>query len=95
LIVTTGGIDPGLAMQAHHVFPQRFRQKLALQGINIDDPKYLTWWTTEGAKSHQRMAKSYNEAWAKFMEAYPDASNAQILEKGRELTKAYEIRVNY
>jgi hypothetical protein len=94
LIVTTG-IDPKLAMQAHHVFPQKFRGKLALKGINIDDPKYLTWWTTEGTNSHQKMASSYSKLWERFLQKYPEATEAQILEEGRKIMQKFGRDVNY
>lgn len=86
------GVSPPSNVHAHHVFPQRFKNQFFERGVNIHDPRYLTWWE---AATHQPNARQYNLAWEKFRIEYPEATKAQILEKGKEMMRKYGIDVNY
>ncbi|MGX6447487.1 hypothetical protein ACVU7I_05385 [Patulibacter sp. S7RM1-6] len=45
--------------QAHHLFPQEFREGFRTAGIAVDEPWYMCWF---GA-GHQGMSKAYNREW--------------------------------
>jgi hypothetical protein len=79
-------------VHAHHVFPQAFKEYFIDKGINIHDPKLMTWWEES---THLPNAKSYNDAWLDFIRKNPNASKDQILEKGKQLMKNYGKEVNY
>ena len=92
-LVELTGISPsGQQVHAHHVFAQQFKEEFLKKGINIHDPKYLTWWE---ASSHRAAAKQYNLDWIEFMTQNPGATEAQILEKGRKMMAQHGIEVNY
>ena len=88
-LIRLTGVDPGKEVHAHHVFPQHLRDRFAEIGINIDDPKYLTWW----GPGHLSNAKEYNAKWAEFLETKPTVH--QILQKGKEIMSGYEMTTHY
>lgn len=87
----TGGI-PAYKVDAHHVLTQRHGKFFFDKGMNIHDPKYLTWWERS---SHRRTAKAYNDAWLEYIGGNREATPSQILENGRAMMKEYGIEVNY
>jgi RHS repeat-associated protein len=58
---------------AHHVIPQQFRKEInrLAPDINIDDPRYLSWWQS---KAHKAAAKAYNAEWIKFLAGNPNSN---------------------
>ena len=82
----------GKTTHAHHVFPQEFEEYFLEKGINVHSSKHMTWWE---AKSHLANAKGYNKEWIEFFEKQPNASQAQILDYGKQLMKEYGLKVNY
>ena len=86
------GKNPPSNIEAHHVFPQYFRERFLQCGINIDDPKYLVWWES---KLHRPTAKEYNDSWIRFFRNHPSPAPNKILEEGKELMKRYGLDVNY
>ena len=86
------GINPGKEVHAHHIFPQKFRKELFEKGINIDDPKYLTWW---GSGSHLPNASEYNAKWDRIMNQPGETTADQILQEGRRMMSKYGIETNY
>jgi RHS repeat-associated protein len=87
------GISPsGQQVHAHHVFAQQFKEEFLKKGINVHDPKYLTWWE---ASSHRAAARQYNLDWIEFMTQNPGATEAQVLERGRKMMAQHGIEVNY
>lgn len=84
----TGGIPEGA--HAHHVFPQKFAEQFGRAGININDPRFGTWWE---AGAHQRAASAYNAAWERFLQTNP--STGQILQFGREISGQYGLRIGF
>lgn len=76
--------------QAHHVFPQEFRERFKDLGINIDDPQYGSWWE---ASDHRLNAYDYNSAWRNFLRRHPTQNEA--LDFGRSLMSNFGIPVNY
>ncbi len=89
------GIDPGNLFDAHHVFPQKYRSLLRRENvnINIDDPKYLTWWEKS---SYQKNAYEYNKVWRGIM--YDNVSpltTEQILQEGKRIMTEYGIKTHY
>ncbi len=86
------GMNPRSNVHAHHVFPQQLREDFLKKGINIDNPRYLTWW--EGS-SHLPNAPSYSSEWISFMKKNPNTAKEQILEKGRRMMDKYGIDVNF
>lgn len=85
-------MDPPSNIEAHHVFPQTMRDKFKEFGINIDDPRFLTWWEKS---SHSSNAKEYNKAWGAFLRDVPSPTNEQIFEKGREIMTEYGKGLNF
>ena len=75
-------------MDAHHIFPQakKFQSYFQRAGINIHDPKNLTWWSS-GA--HRSAAGAYNNAWSNFFIRNPNATRQQIESFGSSLMKSY------
>ncbi len=92
LMELTGVSPPGTSVHAHHVFAQQFERDFIKNGINIHDPKYLTWWE---AISHRMNARQYNFEWREFMKNNPNATTIQLLEKGKELMSKHGINTNY
>lgn len=89
---TFTGLNPSKSVHAHHVFPQELEFDFLKKGINIHDPKYLTWWE---ASSHQPNAKQYNLDWKAFLRKNQDATVKQILEEGKRMMTEYGIKTNY
>jgi len=83
---------PPKSIDAHHVFAQQFEGKFLQNGINIHEPQYLTWWE---ASPHRASAKQYNQDWIRFIRDNPNATQAEILKKGREVMARYGIETNY
>jgi hypothetical protein len=80
-LIRLTGVNPEGAVDAHHVFPQKYRERFLKKGINIDEPRYLTWWEKE---SHRRAASAYNKAWDEFIRKNQTATSVQILQQGKE-----------
>ena len=76
--------------QAHHVFPQKFRDPFNNKGINIDEPRYGAWWES---KAHLKNSAKYNEEWRQFLRVNP--TREQILEFGRRRAKDYGFKINF
>lgn len=83
--------SPSRNIDAHHIFPQKFRKEFAETGINIDDPKYLTWWEKV---PHRRASRQYQDFWYDFL-YYRNPTKEQILDKGREFTIEKGLDVYY
>jgi len=91
-LIRLTGINPGKACDAHHIFPQEFRKDFARRGINIDDPKYLTWFEKS---IHRPTAKAYNDEWREFI-FKPGRTNDEIFQFGRKVMTRYGITdLNY
>jgi hypothetical protein len=75
---------------AHHVFPQKFKQEFAKRGININNPKFGSWWE---ASSYLKNAKAYNTQWQNFLNTNPNTS--QIFKFGRQLMNQYGLPVGF
>jgi len=86
------GISSPRNIHAHHVFPQKYKEFFLDKGINIHDPRHMTWWD---GSTHLPNAKGYNDAWFEFIRKNPDTTPAQILEKGKQLMNKHGIEVNY
>lgn len=72
---------------AHHVMPRKFEKRFfRSKGINIHDPKNMTWWYRP---SHQRYAGRYNRQWEKWIDAHPNATRAQVLRKANAMRAQY------
>ena len=84
---------PSKNIDAHHVFPQQFEESFFIKRrINIHEPQYLTWWEKI---PHRTSANQYNQDWIRFMRKNPDATRAEILQKGKEMMTRYGIETNY
>ncbi|MEM8940116.1 MAG: hypothetical protein AAGC64_12290 [Bacteroidota bacterium] len=80
----------GKASQSHHVFPQKSSGQFQKLGINVNDPKFGTWWETT---SHLRNARGYNTAWEAFFSGSPTRQGAFDL--GRQLMQQNGIPVGF
>ncbi|WP_210492655.1 hypothetical protein [Patulibacter sp. SYSU D01012] len=49
--------------QAHHLFPQQFRENFRAAGIAIDEPWYMCWFGAD----HQGMSEAYNREWRAWL----------------------------
>lgn len=85
-------ISPPGNIHAHHVFPQRFKEFFLEKGVNIHDPKLMTWW--EG-NAHLKASKNYNTKWKTFIYENPEATKAQILQEGKQQMSQHGIKTNY
>lgn len=61
----SGNLRPDRHHDAHHIFPQRFKDDFLEKGIYINDPKYGIWLD---ASIHRKGAYAYNEAWEGVIE---------------------------
>jgi len=86
------GVSPPTKIQAHHVFPQARTAEFLEKGINVHDPRYLTWWESP---MHQRHAKAYSTEWDKFFVDHHNAPKEQFLKYGKELMLEYGFETNY
>ncbi len=92
LLKTFTEMNPSRNVHAHHVFPQKFEKIFLKKGINIHDPKNMTWWE---ASPHLRAAKSYNAEWYDFFEVNNQATKTQILRHGERLMIEHGIKTYY
>lgn len=56
----SGNLRPDRHHDAHHIFPQGFREDFDFKHIDIDNPKHGIWLD---ASIHRKGAYAYNEAW--------------------------------
>jgi RHS repeat-associated protein len=89
-LVRLTGENPGLAAQAHHVFPNKFGQQFLNAGIDVNRAEYGAWWQTS---SHLSNAREYNALWKEFMRDNP--SRESILDYGHALGDQYGFKVNF
>jgi hypothetical protein len=77
-------------LDAHHVFPQKFRADFAGRGVNIDDPQFMRWWKSNSAGGdHQTWAKAYNDGWDVWLKDNATVTTQQILDKGLRNVKIF------
>jgi hypothetical protein len=74
------------------VFPQALEHKFNALGINIHEPKYLTWCK---AGPHLKNAKDYERKWFNFFEINKKAMKGQTLNEGRKIMAEYGSKTNY
>ena len=79
-------------LDAHHVFPQKFRSEFTRIVGNdwIDNPYYGAWWEVH---DHRKNANAYNREWSRFLKTNPTFDD--ILDFGIGLSKKYGFKVNY
>lgn len=56
----------GEGMDAHHIFPQAFKEQFQALEIDINDTKFLTWIESN---YHRHFSYAYNMAWQKFFDS--------------------------
>lgn len=85
--------DEVQGMEAHHVFPQEFREEFEKVGIEyIHDARLLVW---VNRADHQAWSHDYSKAWQSFFEGNPDAGIEDILEAGKRLSEEFGYKVLY
>ena len=62
------GIDPK-DMDAHHMLPQKFKDKFEKAEININDPKHGIWLNK---KLHYKKSNEYNQKWEGFFKGFEE-----------------------
>ena len=62
-------------MDAHHMLPQKFKDKFGKAKININDPKYGIWLEK---KSHSKKSYEYNQKWEDFFKNNHNPSTEEI-----------------
>ena len=80
-------------MDAHHVFPQKFRtrfEELTGNASWIDDPRYGAWWELH---DHRRKAYAYNKEWEEFLKSNPNMD--QILDFGIDISKRNGLEIYF
>lgn len=75
------GLNPK-DMQAHHIFPKKFRKYFEDRGLDIDNPHFGVWIENHW---HLSKAKAYNEEWKKFKIDNPNATSEDIMNFANEL----------
>jgi len=87
-LIAKSGLDPGDAVQAHHVFPQAHADRFqSVLGINVHDPKYGAWF----AKArHQSTWRRINTEWDDFFLKSPTVSGAMELARQQGLTYGFQ-----
>jgi len=87
------GEDP-FGFDAHHIFPQQFRDLFERMGFagedSIDNPMYGTWWESG---SHRALSTLYNQYWADFLDYSPSMEDA--LGFGRVLSEIFGFAIYY
>lgn len=79
-------------LEAHHVFPQEFKDLFEEAGIEtIHDPRYLVWVD----ESHKAWTYDYSRAWESFLRGHPDATVEEVLEEGQKLASEFGYKVLY
>jgi hypothetical protein len=76
----------GGSFDAHYVFPQKFRDWFNARGVDIDNPRFGSWWAR---RDHRQNAWSYNDNSEKWVERNPGAQPDQILAFGRQMCQRY------
>ena len=64
-----------IGQDAHHIFPQRFRDYFDAVGINIDDPWNISF---IDSSLHRGKSYAYNALWRDFISNNPDATYNSI-----------------
>gem|GEM_PF-2752913 len=82
LIKHTGGKNPGKAFQAHHVFPQEFKDIFKDTDFTIHDPRFMAWWESG---SHQEHALAYNQAWRIWFRDHPNPTPEQTIQAAQDI----------
>lgn len=77
--------------QAHHQFPQKYRDQFAKVELDIDDPQWGRWWCSKSgvATNHQSQAGAYNARWDTFFAGIGTPSQAQILTFMRSIQNSF------
>jgi len=84
------GINP-LDKQAHHVFPNKFKDKFNEAGIDINNPKYGIWLEKN---FHLQKASEYNKSWGNFFERSNALNKDEIFKHMEEtMEKIYEYKM--
>ena len=88
----TGGIPAN--SQAHHVFPQakEFSSFFNSRGININDPRFGSWWNST---SHGSNAKQYNAYWRQWIGNNPNATINDVMNYGRQIMNQYGLTIYF
>ncbi len=71
------GLDPK-DMDAHHMLPQKFKDKFEEAKIDINDPKYGIWLEK---KSHSKKSYEYNQKWEKFFKRFEENNSEPTAEE--------------
>jgi RHS repeat-associated protein len=83
----TGLIPKGA--QAHHNFPVKFADFFASKGVNINDPRFMTWWKST---EHLKNARAFSTDWADWIAQYgQSATYAEVMDAGAKIASKYGI----
>ena len=88
LSILTGEIPKD--SHAHHVFPQALKGRFRDIGIDINDPRYGSWWQK---RDHRKHAKEYNRRWEDFLECRP--SKDRVKDFARNLGGEFGFNINF
>ena len=81
------GFDAEKAAEVHHMFPKQERGRFARMGIDVDDPRYLTW-VEKSLHGEIHNKDKYNQEWIRFV-IKENPSRERIMQKARELAQKY------
>ena len=89
LIKSTGGVDPGKDVHAHHIFVEKFSEDFAKKGINIHHPRNMAWWSV--ADGHLQKAYAYNKAWESVINSpnWSTMTTQQVYTEGFKIMKQF------
>lgn len=96
LKLTGKTVEEMKGIDAHHIFLQKYRGEFAKIGINIDDPRFLSWWEKG---DHRRMASEYGKIWEDFFEKTGDISSIEArniaFERATALADKYHFEIHW
>ncbi len=83
----------GEGMEAHHVFPQKYKSYFTKVGIPIDQPQFGAW---VDAEAHRRFSYEYNQYWDNFLNRLgPNPTKEECMNYGRELSRRYGYKIYF
>ncbi len=80
----------GDGMDAHHIFPQTFRDRFSKIGIDVDNPQYGAW---VDSREHSWFSYEYNQEWVAFFGDNPTRAGAMELAKGLAGKYGYKVYI--
>jgi hypothetical protein len=79
-------------LDAHHVFPYKIRAEFQRRGINVNDPRFGTWWDRS---IHRSKSYEFQQQWDEFFYQTPNATAEDVFSFGRQLCYQYGLTCHF